>query len=43
MRYLGKALTWVLVSAVLSTAAYAQSYSKPKVRAITAFVRLEKS
>jgi hypothetical protein len=41
MRHIGKGFICLLVSALLCTSAYAQSYSKPKVRAITAFVRLE--
>jgi uncharacterized protein len=41
MRHIGKGFFCLLVSALLCTSAYAQSYSKPKVRAITAFVRLE--
>src|SRR2546425_29341 len=36
-------LLWVLLLAIASAAAQAQHYNKPKVRAITGFVRLERA
>src|SRR6266478_436700 len=36
-------LLWVLLLAIAAAAAQAQHYSKPKVRAITGFVRLERA
>ena len=41
IRSLQQKLFFVLAAAVLSITAQAQSYTRPKVRAITAFVRLE--
>jgi uncharacterized protein (UPF0210 family) len=41
IRNLQQKLFFVLVAAVLTVTAQAQSYTRPKVRAITAFVRLE--
>jgi uncharacterized protein (UPF0210 family) len=43
MRALGRFVLWIALSAVASAAsAQTQDYSKPKVRAITGFVRLER-
>jgi uncharacterized protein (UPF0210 family) len=43
IRSLRQELFFVLVAATLTVTAQAQSYSRPKVRAITAFVRLEQA
>ena len=42
-RSLQQNLFFVLAAAVLTVTAQAQSYTHPKVRAITAFVRLEQA